>query len=83
MAVQRQLHTTEMMFAYLDDIYIVTTPARVGHVRGLLQDALYRHAHIRWSSGGIQPEACDALGRVAHADNPRAVARKGSDAATS
>ena len=78
-AVQRQLHASEKMFAYLDDIYIVTTPARVGHVYSLLQDALFRHARIRlhsgktqvWNSGGIRPEACDALERVARAVNPR------------
>ena len=86
-AVQRQLHASEKMFAYLDDIYIVTTPARVGHVYSLLQDALFRHARIRlhsgktqvWNSGGIRPEACDALERVARAVNPRAVVWKGSD----
>ena len=86
-AVQRQLHANEKMFAYLHDINIVTTPARVGHVHGLLRDALYGHAHIRlhcgktqvWNSGGIRPEACDALERVARAENPRAVVWKGSD----
>ena len=86
-AVQRQLHEGEKMFAYLDDIYIVTTPARVGDVYCLLLDALYRHAHIRLhcgktqvrNSGGIRPEACDALERVARAENPRAVVWKGSD----
>ena len=30
-------------------------------------------------SGGIRPEACDALERVARAVNPRAVVWKGSD----
>ena len=85
-AVQRQLHANEKMSTYLEDIYIVTTPARVGHVFYLLQDALYRHAHIRlhsrkthvWTSGGIRPEACDALERVARAVNPRVVVWKGS-----
>ena len=68
------------MFAYLD-FHTVTTPARVGHVCSLLQDVLYRHgSHPQvWNSGGTRPEACDALERVARAENPRAVVRKGSD----
>ena len=85
-AVQRHLRQNEKMFAYLDDIYILTTPDRVGEVYYLLQDALFLHAHIRlhsgktqvWNKSGTRPQACDALERVARTVNPRAVVWRGS-----
>ena len=77
-AVQRHLRDNEKMFVYLDDIYILTTPDRVGEVYYLLQDALFLHAHIRlhsgktqvWNKSGTRPQACDALERVARTVNP-------------
>ena len=59
----------EFLFAYLDDIYIVTTPERTGTVYSLIQNALWHHAEIRihqgktkvWNRAGEKPAVCDTL----------------------
>ena len=86
-SVQRSLRDSERMLAYLDDIYIVTSPDRVGVVIASLQEQLFRHARIRlhggktqvWNGAGIRPVACDGLEQIARRENPRAVVWKGSD----
>ena len=54
--------------AFLDDVYIVTTPERVGDVHVAPQDELYRHAWIRIHGGkrrcGTQVES--ALKHATH-----------------
>ena len=88
-AVQRSLRDDERMLAYLDDIYIVTSPGRVGVVVTSLQEQLYRHARIRlhggktqvWNGAGIRPPACDVLEQIARREDPRAVVWKGSEVA--
>ena len=65
-ATQEQLRPGEFLFAFLDDIYIVCLPDRVGDIHAVLQEELYRHARISihlgktkvWNSGGEEPEAC-------------------------
>ena len=62
-----QLRPGELLFAFLDDIYIVCSPARVGMVHTLLENALWGHACIQvhagktkvWNRAGVRPEACD------------------------
>ena len=66
-AVQRQLQRDELIFAFLDDIYVKTSPARVSQMYVILQQELWRHARIRvhdgktqvWNSSGNRPEGCD------------------------
>ena len=69
------------MFAFLDDVD-VTTP--IYHV---LDAELYRHARIGinggptqvWNSGGIRPEFCDVLERLAQQVDAGARVRRRSD----
>ena len=68
-ATQEQLRPGEFLFAFLDDIYIVCLPDRVGDIHAVLQEELYCHARISvhlgktkvWNSGGEEPEACAML----------------------
>ena len=79
-AVQAQLISGELLFAYLDDIYVVSSPERAGTVYTLLQPALWRVAGIRihqaktkiWNRLGVKPEICDALERMARIEDPTA-----------
>ena len=72
-AVHRQLRPGELLFAFLDDICIVCSPARVGMVHTLLENALWGHARVQvhagktkvWNRAGVRPEACDFLERRA------------------
>ena len=50
-AVSRQLRAGELLFAFLDDVYVVCSPARVGVVHTLLENALWRHACIQVHAG--------------------------------
>ena len=45
-AVQAQLENGERLFAFLDDVYVVCSPARVNAIHGLLQHALFAHSSI-------------------------------------
>ena len=49
-AALRRLHAGERLFAFLDDVYVVTTPDRVGAVHAILQV---------WNAASIRP--LDAL----------------------
>ena len=77
-AVQRRLRRGELIFAFLDDIYVKTSPDRVSQVYAALQEELWRHARIRvhdgksqvWNSSGTRPEGCDVLDRAARAMDP-------------
>ena len=51
MAVQRQLEAHERVFAFLDDVYIVTSPDRILAVYTILQAELWRHSRIRVHDG--------------------------------
>ena len=46
-AALRRLHAGERLFVYLDDVYVVTTPDRVGAVLTILSEELWRHSRIR------------------------------------
>ena len=45
-AVHRRLMEGERLFAFLDGVYVVTTPRRVGDVHLALQEELFRHSRI-------------------------------------
>ena len=53
-AVQWQLQLGELVFAHMDDIYVIATPDRVLAVYNLLQVELWRHARIWVHSGKTQ-----------------------------
>ena len=86
-AVQRQLRVGERLFAYHDDIYVVSAPDRVGSIYAILQHELFTHAGIRvhggktqvWNMAGIRPEAFDVLEQIAQTADPTAVVWRGSD----
>ena len=73
---------------FLDDVYVTTpSPDRVGPIYRVLVAELYRHARIRinggktqvWNSGGICPDFCDVLERLAQQVDPAARVWRGSD----
>ena len=53
-AVKARLLPGERIFAFLDDVYVVTLPRRVGSVHNILQKELYRHVRIRIHVGKTQ-----------------------------
>ena len=55
-AVQRQLQPGEIVFAFLDGMYCITTPGRVLAVNNLLPTELWRHARIRVHDGKTSVE---------------------------
>ena len=77
-AVQARLQEGELIFAYLDDVYIVCSPERVSAIYAILLEELWRHARIRIHHGktqvcnrsGNRPFACDVLDRAARALDP-------------
>ena len=89
-AVKARMVEGEVLLAFLDDVYVITKPDRVGDVYLALQEELYRHARIRihagetqvWNAAGERPEACDILERIAQAEDPRARVWKGSNIPT-
>ena len=88
--VRRRLRVGERLFAFLDDIYVTTTPERVGIVHNILEQELYRHSRIHihvgktqvWNASGVRPPACDQLERLAQVSDPEARVWKGSDIPT-
>ena len=86
LATQRRLDPSEKVFAFLDDIYTKTEPSRVGVAYTTVQEELLNHCHIRvhtgktqvWNQGGIRPEACDLLDRIAQQADPDAHVWKGA-----
>ena len=82
-AVTRQLRAGELLFAFLDDVYVVCSPARVGVIHTLLENALWGHAGKTkvWNRAGIRPEACDFLERRAQLVVERARVWRGGDEA--
>ena len=80
-AVQRRLVEGERLFVFLDDVYVTTpSPDRVGPIYRVLNAELHRHARIRinagktqvWNSGGIRPDFCDVLEKLAQQVDPGA-----------
>ena len=77
-AIQRRLFPTEKLLAFLDDIYVVSRPERVGDVVASADHQLWTHARIRvhggkihvWNRAGTKPEACDVLQQRAEALDP-------------
>ena len=83
----RTLRAGEFMFAFLDDIYFITAPNRVGAIYATLQEALWAHACIAihlgktkvWNASGIRPEICTVLERMARETDRTARVWRGSE----
>ena len=80
---QGRLQPNEI-FAYLDDVYVVSTPDRVFEVHQVLEDTLASHnIHVHqgktqvWNRAGIAPEGVDVLMARARIHNPEVVVWKG------
>ena len=77
-AVADQMEEGEHLSAFLDDLYIVCHPDRVGEIHSILQRELFRHAHISihlgkttiWNTSGDEPEACARLQAAASCGGP-------------
>ena len=69
--MRRHLRPDECL-AYLDDIYVITSPERTRVVFDLLSLHLHRHAHIQlhrgktrvWNASGLEPPGIRELGSV-------------------
>ena len=87
---RRRLRVGERLFAFLDDIYVTTTPERAGIVHNILEQKLCRHSRIHihvgktqvWNAAGVRSPACDQLERLAQVSDPEARVWKGSDIPT-
>ena len=79
-AAHRNLREGEFLFAFHDDVVMVTARERVGPVYAAMQDSLLRHAGIRihvgktkvWNKAGVRPQICDVLERMARDNDPSA-----------
>ena len=68
--IAAQLKESEKLLAFLDDIYVVCQPDRVGIIFETIKVELWDHAKIRindgktkvWNSAGIVPEGIESLG---------------------
>ena len=69
-AVQQQLQPGEALYAFLDDVYTIVSPARVRPVFDLLSHHLFHSAHIQlntgktrvWNAAGLRPPNLEGLG---------------------
>ena len=86
-AVQRGMSPDEKLLAFLDDLYIVSKPERVGTLHSVAQRELWAHRRIRvhggkthvWNRAGQKPEACNRLQRVAEVHDRTARVWRGSE----
>ena len=84
-SVQAQLQEGERLFAYLDDIYVVCAPERVGKVYLILEERLRTKTGINihlgktklWNRAGTKPDLADSLSAAAQAVKPEAVVWRG------
>ena len=79
-SLQSFLLPGEQLFAYLDDIYVVCSPERVGAIFTRLKSDLESHARIQvhqgktkvWNRAGAEPEACSSMQEAAQRVDPDA-----------
>ena len=83
--MSERLEAGEYLFAYLDDLYVVCRPARVGDVHSILQQELFFHAHISihqgktkvWNQERLELPACAWLQAAAMLVTPDAIVWRG------
>ena len=84
-AVKAKLKEGERLFAFLDDVYVTCTLARVLPVFQVLEAELFNKAHISvhqgktliWNRGGQEPSGAVELTRAARKEKPEAVVWRG------
>ena len=84
-ATQARLGAGEYVFAYLDDIYTATGPARVDGAHVAVEEELWSHARIHLhhgktqvrNRGGTEPSGMEVLTQAARAVKPGAVVWRG------
>ena len=84
-ATQARLGAGEYVFAYLDDIYTATGPARVDGAHVAVEEELWSHTRIHlhhgktqvWNRGGTEPSGMEVLTQAARAVKPGAVVWRG------
>ena len=72
-AIRARLRPGERLFAFLDDLYVISKPERVAEIYGVLEEELWNHACIKinagktqvWNRGGLVPDRVAALGERA------------------
>ena len=87
-AVQSALHPSTKLMAFLDDVYVVTTPPRVADSYAHLDRALWEHAGIRINQGktqifnraGVFPPGCHHILRAGRQLTPPVVVWRGDSA---
>ena len=60
-AIQDQLRDGEYFMAFLDNLYIVTLPDRVGPVYAIVHIRIHCGKTKVWNRAGTRPAACDAF----------------------
>ena len=88
-AIDEGLAEGERLMAFLDDVYISTSPEGLQQAYGGAE-RVWRHVRIRvhegktqvWNSGGVRPEFCDVLERIAQIADPEVRVWKGSGVPT-
>ena len=55
--VQARLAPSELLLAFLDDVYVIARPDRIRSIFDMLSDALWRHAHMRLDAGATGHES--------------------------
>ena len=84
-SISDRLLTTEKIFAFLDDIYLVCRPNRVAAVCEIVRQELQRHTNIDihcgktkiWNRSGEKPSGVDQLTVAARVQDPRAIVWRG------
>ena len=69
LAVNARLIEGESLFAFLDDLYVLCSPERVGEVHKVIQQELWSRVNIRvhhgktkvWNRAGAEPRGCAEL----------------------
>ena len=80
LAVQSQLLPNERLMAFLDDVYVVSEPERIGELHNTLRRDLWIHSRIQihagktkiWNRGGHVPPDHDVLFAAARMEDPNA-----------
>ena len=80
-AAEERLRDGERLMAFLDDVYIVCAPDRVGRVFSVVEQELQNRAHIHlhhgktqvWNRGGVVPGGVNEITRLARVVKPGAL----------
>ena len=88
-ATHERMQGSERLFAFLDNIYTLTSHLQVAPVHAIVAEELGRHAHISinegkthvWNMGGVEPEGCAELQQLAEVADRNARVWRGAGGA--